>query len=204
LGKWLPADNGWFYEPLTDCLWHHDSKGWQYYSYIPLRSRTKFFYNTGCSPNGGPTQTQLRWAVVLHQSHRLLLAGFDMVIDAPHQYRGLDALRHSPMACDWNLQLKTVGCLSALIEDIHNSHGYIVSNGSHRNDAGATAWIIEGRLVASRIIGTMITPGHTMDHSSFRSKLTGIYGALCTLEALELGTAPFSCRIACNGKLALD
>ncbi len=187
-----------------DRLWYHDSKGWQYHPYIPSRSWTQFFYSTGCDPNGGPNRTQLRRSVVLHRNNRLLLAGYDMETEVPQQHRGLDVLRHSPMARDWNLTLKTVGSLSALIEDIRNGHRYIVSDGSYRNDAGAAAWIIEGRSAAVRIIGMMITPGYTMDHSSFRSELTGIYGALCTLESLELGIAPFSCRIVCNGKSALD
>ena len=127
-----------------------------------------------------------------------------METEAPQQYHGLNALWHSQLARDWKLTLKIVGRLSALIEDIRNGNGYIVSDGSFCNEAGAAAWIIEGRSAATRIIGTMITPGHTTDHSSFRSELTGIYGALCTLESLELGTAPFSCRIACDGKSALD
>jgi len=71
-------------------------------------------------------------------------------------------------------------------------------------EAGAAAWIIEGRSASSRLIGTMIAPGSPTDHSSFRSELTGLYGALCTLESLDLGTTPYHCRIACDGKSALD
>ncbi len=50
----------------------------------------------------------------------------------------------------------------------------------------------------------MITLGWPKDHSSFWSELAGIYGALCTLESLDLGMTPFSCRMACDGKLALN
>jgi len=50
----------------------------------------------------------------------------------------------------------------------------------------------------------MITPGSTEDQSSFCSELTGLYGVLCTLEALQLGENQVQCRIACDGKLVLD
>jgi len=67
-----------------------------------------------------------------------------------------------------------------------DSHGFIVSDGSFQNDAGMAAWIIEGQLTQPRIIGTMIILGSPKDHSSFHSKLAGIFRALCTLEALNL------------------
>jgi len=167
LGKWLPSDNGWFYEDLTDRLWCHNSTGWRYHSYIPLHSRTKYFHDTASNSNGNPSRARLQRAVVLHRNHWLLLAGYDTVTAKPQLYRGLDALHHCPLASDWNLKLKTVGSLSDLIEDIRNGYGYIVSDGSYHSDAGAAAWIIEGRSAVSWIIGTMITPGHHTDHSSF-------------------------------------
>jgi len=99
---------------------------------------------------------------------------------------------------------RMVGSLLELKTNIWNGHGYIVSDGSYRTEARAAAWIIEGCSANSRVIGTMLTPGNPKDHSSFRSEWAGIYGALCTLESLELGKVPFHCRFACDGKLALD
>jgi len=148
--------------------------------------------------------TKLCQAVVLHRGPRILLAGYDIILDSPNTYCGIDAFQHSQLAQDWNLCLHTVGSLSDLITDIRKGHGYIVSDGSYRNNASAAAWIIEGGDATSLIIGTMITPGHKMDHSSFRSELAGLYGALCTLEVLDLGPMGTPCQIACDGKLALD
>jgi len=94
--------------------------------------------------------------------------------------------------------------LSELKTDIQQGFGYIVSDGSYSKEAGAAAWIIEGRSAFSWIIGTMLTPGGPKDQSSFRSELNGLYGTLCTLESLELGPTPYHCQIACDGKSALD
>jgi len=117
---------------------------------------------------------------------------------------GLNSLLHSQLANNWQLKVWTVGSLLVLKNEIQNGHGYIVSNGSYRNDAGVAAWIIEGQSASSWIISTMITPGSSKDQSSFHSKLAGIYGILCTLESLDLGTTQFQCQIACNGKSILD
>jgi len=50
----------------------------------------------------------------------------------------------------------------------------------------------------------MITLGSPKDHSSFHSKLAGIFGALCTLEALNLGSTALHCQFACDRKSVLD
>jgi len=204
LGQWLPTTSGWFYESASDRLWQHDIQGWQYYTYLPSRSRTHYFTGSGYPSSSPPKMSVLHRAVVLHHGSRILLAGYDTIIASPNTYSGLDALRHSSFAHDWNLRLTTVGSLRNLITDIQNGHGYVVSDGSYRNDAGAAAWIIEGCDATSRIIGTMITPGQDADHSSFCSELAGLYGALCTLEALAFSPTGSPCRIACDGKSALN
>jgi len=91
-----------------------------------------------------PLHSHLHHAVALYRGSHILLAGFDMTREEPQHYQGLDHLRHSQMAWDWQLQLQTVGSLSLLKTDILNGHGYIVSDGSYHNEAGAAAWIIEG------------------------------------------------------------
>jgi len=65
-------------------------------------------------------------------------------------------------------------------------------------------WIIEGSCSANRIIGECFAPG-TDDHSSFRSKLAGIYTCLlfiyhCFQHTLQ--TKP-TFYLACDGKSVL-
>jgi len=196
-------EQGWFYELSVSRLWKKQANRWRYYTYLPSRSRSQFFDATGLTSEQTPVCLQMHRAVVVPRGTRLLLAGCDTFATSPHKLRGLDQLHHSQMAKDWNLQLRTVGKLSDLKQDIKQRHGYVVSDGSYSMEAGAAAWIIEGRSATSRLIGTMITPSSPKDHSSFRSELTGLYGALCTLEALDLGDTTYTCHIACDGKSAL-
>jgi len=51
-----------------------------------------------------------------------------------------------------------------------------VSYGSFQNKKSACAWIIEGNNSMDRIKGSMLTPGQSGDHSSFWSKVAGVYG----------------------------
>jgi len=65
LGKWLPTDRGWFYEPMVSCLWKKQADGWRYFTYIPLQSRSQFFDATGFHLEQPPVRQQLRRAVVI-------------------------------------------------------------------------------------------------------------------------------------------
>jgi len=84
LGKWLPTSNGWYYEPSANRLWRVETKVWQYFVYIPSRSRTQFFENTGC-PSAKIPFLRLRQAVVLNRGSRLLLAGHDLIVEPSPQ-----------------------------------------------------------------------------------------------------------------------
>jgi len=69
-----------------------------------------------------------------------------------------------------------------MMSALNAGFGYVVSDGSFKNDAGAAAWLIEGSDSETRLIGTWHTPGTTTDHSSFRSELMGIIGVLHTIS----------------------
>jgi len=79
-----------------------------------------------------------------------------------------------------------------------------VSDGSFWDRVGAAARIIEGHTLWTQVTGTIITPGGPDNHSSFWSKLAGIYGVLLTLKALVPGEKGLSCCLACDGKSMLD
>jgi len=67
-------------------------------------------------------------------------------------------------------------------DELSRGFGFVVSDGSFKDKAGAAAWIIEGSDSMHRILGTWYTPGVKEDHSSFHSKLAGIVGALHTIS----------------------
>jgi len=71
--------------------------------------------------------------------------------------------------------------LAELIKDISKGLGYTVSNGSFQEQAGAAAWIIEGKDHSNQLIGTIHTLGSGTDHSTFWSEVAGLLGNLLTL-----------------------
>jgi len=80
-----------------------------------------------------------------------------------------------------------------------------VSDGSFQHSQGACAWIIEGATAADRIEGSMQAPGQPGDHSSFRSKAAGIYGALLTLWFFSQEyPVTGQLTLACDGRSVLD
>jgi len=77
-----------------------------------------------------------------------------------------------------------VGNLQELKEDIYAGEGYAVSDGLFQTGRGTAAWIIEGRNQTNRIIGKCNSPSDEDGHSSFRSKLAGIFATVFTLSAI--------------------
>jgi len=106
----------------------------------------------------------------------------------------------------WKIQLEIQGTLTQIKEDMRNNQAIAVSDGSYQNDSGAAVWIIEGSMGANRIQGSMITPGATGNHSSFRSKAARIYGILLTLQALydKTDNTMGRIKIASDGKSVLE
>jgi len=67
-------------------------------------------------------------------------------------------------------------------EALLRGHGFTVSDGSYKDEAGAMAWIIKkGSNLSMPLVGKRHTPGQPSDHSLFCSELAGIVGALYTL-----------------------
>jgi len=98
----------------------------------------------------------------------------------------------------WKLQLALTGSQRQLMGALSGGLGFAVSDGSYKDKAGVAAWIIEGPDSTNRIVGSWHTLGHKEDHSSFRSKLTGIIGVLHTIS---FWTPPHETtfRLACDG-----
>jgi len=86
-----------------------------------------------------------------------------------------------------------------LLQALSHSHGYAVSDGSYKDEMGAAAWIIKGSTLALRLVGQIYTPGHSMDHSSFCSELTGILGVLYTLTFWPPTLNKPTFQLACDG-----
>jgi len=80
-----------------------------------------------------------------------------------------------------------------------------VSDGSFQNQCGACAWIVKGANERNQIKGSMLTPGNTGDHSSFRSKAANLYGLLMTMwYLLKDNLLTGILTAACGGRTVED
>jgi len=96
---------------------------------------------------------------------------------------GIDHFSSLQFVKDWEVNFHIIGNCDDLLSAITQGHGFAVSDGSFKSQQGATAWIIEGTSSSSQVIGECFTPGYGEDHSSFRSKLAGIYSCLLFLKS---------------------
>jgi len=109
------------------------------------------------------------------------------------------AERTTAFSLQWRLQLHLGGPQKALLKALSKGHGYVVSDGSYKDDSGAAAWIIEGQTSAIHLTGAWHTPGQAEDHSSFRSEVAGLLGVLYTLTFwVPMSTKP-TFQLACDG-----
>ncbi len=76
-----------------------------------------------------------------------------------------------------------------------------VSDGSYKDTFSTAAWVLEGDTSTGRIVGHVIAPGNGVDHSAYRSELSGILAVmimvknLCVYHNIKEG----SVELACNG-----
>jgi len=132
---------------------------------------------------GIPTNSLCRATVQEHDT-KLTLTGYgniDIVVSKPE---GIAALAQHQYRREWKWELTIVGNLQLLLEDVRNGYGYAVSDGSFQAGRGAAAWIIEGRMNHNRIVRTCFSPSSDNRHSSFQSKLAGVYTTLFTISML--------------------
>jgi len=118
---------------------------------------------------------------------------------------GIQYFSSLQFAIDWEVNFHIIGNWEELTREVIQGRGYAVSNGSFKTHQGAAAWIIEGSSSANRVIGECFAPGTDDDHSSFRSKLAGIYTCPlfiyhCFQHSLQT-KPPF--YLACDGKSVL-
>jgi len=203
LGNYYPhMAKGWYFEHTDRVLWQVRDQIWKRHGLIPSCSRTMAFHTQGVTselPNG------LHWATVQEHETKIILTGHGKIDQTRQTQEGLRFLQQHPFAHEWHWELVIVGNLWELEEDLYARTGYVVSNGSFQTGRGAAAWIIEGRDHTNRIIGQCSSPSNADKHSSFRSKLVGIFVTLFTLSAIiKRQTEHPKLRLACNGKLVLQ
>jgi len=95
--------------------------------------------------------------------------------------------------------VRLTGSQSILLDALTQGWGYAVSDSSFKDDNGLAAWIIEGHNSTQQLVGQVRTPGHPVDHSSFRSEVAGIVGVLYTLTFWPPCSGKPDLQLACDG-----
>jgi hypothetical protein len=91
-------------------------------------------------------------------------------------------------------------------EAIRNRTAIAVSDGSFKDTYGTAAWVLEGDSSDGRIVGRVIAPGNDVDHSAYRSELSGILAVMimvkhiCEHHKIKEGAV----ELACDGLSAID
>jgi len=138
------------------------------------------------------------------QATKVILTGSSPIAKTPIQKDCMTKLHNHPFAQIWHWEITAVGNLTQLVEDIITGCGFAMSDGWYQAWSGAAAWIIKWHDSQNWLVGMCFSPSNADGHSSFRSKLAGIYMILFTLNMILPHTAQgFQFCLACNWKLVL-
>ena len=88
--------------------------------------------------------------------------------------------------------LESTDQLDILFEDFSNGTMVSVSDGSYYSDSNkaACAWLVESACRSQWILGSMMIPGNTDDHSAYRSELGGLLAISVIIKLLEGCSSP--------------
>jgi len=201
--SWSPPSR-WNFEPATNCLWSVVNAQWTFFMPLPNRTRNKTYHLHGYHVKG-PNVATLSRATVTELGRRLKLTGHSLLLPSPPATSGIDCFSLLQFAKDWEVSFHIIGNWDDLLSAITQGYSFAVSDGSFKSQQGAAAWIIEGYSSTNWVIGKCLAPGHGEDHSSFCSKLAGIYSCLLFLKYCfqhKLTHKP-AFQLACDGKSVL-
>jgi len=121
------------------------------------------------------------------------------------QPQTLTMMEEDAFELDWGIINKQHSNLANLEEAITTGVAIAVSDGSFQDSNGLAAWTIKGRNQHHHILGSGQTLGKLDDHSTYRSKLFGLWGIFRTIQKFiqDHNITTGHVQIACDGLLAL-
>jgi len=183
LGKWHHQKEhspGWYYHISENALYYRTPEGYTCHGMYPRWSQTQLFHWRGKAAPETPDWLDLHIASVTLQGEKIALTGIGTSAGIVQMtlLNWVQKLEQMPLGMEWQLSISYRGSLDNIRCAIDTNTALAVSDSSFQDQCGACAWIIEGETSEDHIKGSMNTPGQKQDHSSFRSKAAGIYGAL--------------------------
>jgi len=110
---------------------------------------------------------ELHKATTVTHGQKILLTGLDICKQVDHNWDFCQTMLTMDFSIQWGSTLQLVGAQRTLQDALLLGMGYVVSDGSYKDEMGAVAWIIEGLTLDVCLIGQWHMPGHGDDHSSF-------------------------------------
>jgi len=190
--------DGWFTNDDGTQLYQKINHGWQTFTPIPLRRRSRSFNPIPEPVNIDALPENRHRATVDRHSSIITVSGHGPIDTQSLQSR---PSHNQTFFESWQGEHTIEGEIQALIQDIISGHAVAVSDGSFRDQHGAAAWTIEGKDTSSKLQGAGVTPGLPEDQSAYRSELFGLWGILNALTRLshEYNINSGLVVIACDG-----
>jgi len=168
---------------------------------------TQTFHGLGEPVADLPPKDELQIALAVCQGDKVILTG--RAEFEKHQSTldnsWTEHINRTMLAHNWNLKIELIGSDQIIWVVIQMGKALAALDGSFQEQCRACTWIIEGKNSTDQIMGTMTIPGSQGDHSSFRSKVAGLYGLLLMVwYLLKDNPIQGSIMVACNGKSVLD
>jgi hypothetical protein len=192
LGRWIEWDEHWeWYTTHEGSLYSYREGKWQTHWPMLLRNRLSTYTREG-NPCNRPSS--LRRATIYEKGNRIVCTGSDSFL-LPVASPPASFTEFLLEWCTQHLVVDNEGKDLALeIRSGISGTVMAVSDGSYKDSYGTAAWTIGTEDMPHIIAGKAICPGGADDHSSYRSKLTGLYAILaivnqlCAFYKVEEGT----------------
>jgi len=205
LGRWFHMDpaQSWLLD-RDGSLYQLCNGKWSYHCPLLRRQHLPAFAVTG-HPCQAPPEP-LSQTVIYQARGKIISTGHCLII--PPEQSNQPADLYNYLTSDTNIRecvydLQIIGSNSSIKSAICEGTLIAVSDGSYKDQYGTASWCIDHNGIF--ISGDAIAPGVEPDHSSFRSKLMGIYAimvvmnCICTYFHITTGTV----MIRCDGLEAL-
>ena len=95
---------------------------------------------------------------------------------------------------------------TTITEAIHQSQAIAVCDGSYKEGFGTAAYVLEGSTSHNRLVAVNVVPGLTMDQSSYRSELAGLYGIIAMVQLIceQYMVTSGAIEVGCDSSSALN
>jgi len=204
LGLWVFEDPEWPWFVVSDyrALYQRRNQQWFIHPLVALRKKLTAYESTGipCEP---PAEG-LYCTSVQSSKSKLLCTGYSATRQqSPNPQLLLDYLQDTP--ANWCTQfLSSIHNGASIAQAIVEGSAIAVSDGSYKDGYGTASWTIQDESGQS-VDGNLVCPGLTLDMSSFRSELAGLYSiALITLHICKFfHIQEGAITVGCNGRSAL-